>query len=220
MRIALRGVFATYERALLTRPLMTKARSSLSPLLQQRIHFVRLLNGRRVCRFASQATTSACVGGVGDLACQLIDDPTAKKGIDPKRLVLFAGLGGVMVGPTLHAWYSLLHRSVPGNTALDLCKRLALDQLLFAPLFIPSFMSVLLTLEGHPQPIVHVQHAWWQTVLQNWKLWVPAQLINFGVIPLHFQVLFANGVAVAWNAYLSFASHTSSSLDSQSAVCD
>ena len=35
-----------------------------------RIHFVRLLHGRRVCRLAPQAVTSAVIGGAGDLTCQ------------------------------------------------------------------------------------------------------------------------------------------------------
>ena len=68
-------------------------------------------------------------------------------------------------------------------------------------------MSALLSLEGHPRPLEHVRSAWWDTVVANWKLWVPAQLINFGLVPIHWQVLFANGVATGWSIYLSRASH-------------
>lgn len=139
-----------------------------------------------------------------------------------------------MVGPTLHTWYSFLHRRIPGDSGFVLAKRLALDQLVFAPIFIPTFMLALLSAEGHAQPTEHVQRAWWPAVMSNWKLWVPAQAINFTLVPPHFrklshrepepgtswqltshfrslvdptEVLFANGVAVGWNAYLSWASH-------------
>ena len=185
----LRRVFASYERALHSQPIATKAcnRHSSSAPVSQRIHFVRLLQGRRVCRFASQATTSACVSCVGDLTCQALSDPSADS-IDVKRLAIFTGLGGVMVGPTLHAWYSFLHRRIPGDSAFVLAKRLALDQLAFAPLFIPSFMMVLLCAEGHARPIEHVQQAWWPAVLSNWQLWVPAQAINFRLVPPHFRM--------------------------------
>lgn len=232
---SLRRAFASYERALHSHPLATKARfrHSSSAVPSQRIHFVRLLQGRRVCRFASQATTSACVSCVGDLTCQVLDDSGAES-IDLKRLAIFTGLGGLMVGPTLHTWYSFLHRRIPGDSGFVLAKRLALDQLVFAPIFIPTFMLALLSAEGHAQPTEHVQRAWWPAVMSNWKLWVPAQAINFTLVPPHFrklshrepepgtswqltshfrslvdptEVLFANGVAVGWNAYLSWASH-------------
>ena len=111
----------------------------------------------------------------------------------------------------LHRWYSWLHRSVPGEGVGALGRRLALDQLVFAPAFIPSFMAVLLLLEGAPTPLADVRTKWWDAVVANWRLWVPAQVINFGLVPLHFQVLFANGVAVFWNVYLSWAAHKTDS---------
>ena len=52
-----------------------------------------------------------------------------------------------------------------------------------------------------------MQQQWWPSVVANWQLWVPAQVINFALVPVHFQVLFANGVACIWNIYLSHVSH-------------
>jgi hypothetical protein len=49
---------------------------------------------------------------------------------------------------------------------------------------------------------------WKPAVIANWKLWVPFQFINFLAVPQPLQVAFANIVALAWNIYLSFASHT------------
>jgi protein Mpv17 len=39
----------------------------------------------------------------------------------------------------------------------------------------------------------------------NWLVWIPAQLLNFKVVRLKYQVLFTNVVELFWNAYLSFA---------------
>ena len=36
-----------------------------------------------------------------------------------------------------------------------------------------------------------------------WKLWVPAQLINFSVVPVHMRVPFAAGVSFVWSCVLS-----------------
>lgn len=197
----LRHVFAQYERQLHARPLTTKASAAGA----RRIYFVRLLHGRRVCKFAPQAVTSALISGAGDVICQLVVE--ANKELDTKRLAIFTGLGGVMVGPALHTWYSLLHRSFPAQTKAGIGKRLLLDQFLFAPIFIPSFLTVLLTCEGVDDPIRQVQAQWSDALVVNWRLWIPVQLVNFAVIKPHFQVLFANGVAVLWNTYLSWASH-------------
>jgi hypothetical protein len=43
-------------------------------------------------------------------------------------------------------------------------------------------------------------------IVANWFLWIPAMTINFSMIPLKFQVLFGNVVALVWNVYLSYMS--------------
>lgn len=111
----------------------------------------------------------------------------------------------------LHYWFSWLHRTLPGESVTAVGRRLLIDQFMFAPCFIPSFMATLHLLEGSAQPLTDAQTKWWDTVQANWRLWVPAQLINFGLVPVHFQVLFANGVAVFWNVYLSWATHSTAS---------
>ena len=212
--------FALYESQLHRRPLTTKVgyqRDPLScrnsvripakPARAVRIHFVRLLHGRRVCRVATQAVTAAVIGGVGDLTCQVLVE--TREDIDMRRLCVFSALGGILIGPALHRWYTFLHRNVPGEGLAAVAPRLLLDQLCFAPLFIPTFMVALGLLEGHPlhKALHKAERQWWSAVVANWQLWVPCQLINFGLVPTHFQVLFANGVACIWNVYLSFLSH-------------
>ena len=137
-------------------------------------------------------------------------------------------------------------------------QRLGLDQLLFAPFFIGTFFTCLLTLEvgGHGTgqgiagvPIAEfvydllqgksgqikpkLQHDLLPAVIANWKLWIPFQFINFRLVPPPLQVNdtspdqasqcrhhaltilsgmqvgFSNIIAVAWNTYLSWASHNS-----------
>lgn len=199
---ATRRLFARYGRALHERPVTTKVSRVPEPV---RIHYVRLLHGKRICRLASQAVTSAAISAVGDITSQLVFEE--RDALDWRRLSTFTVLGGVLVAPTLHAWYSFLHRRLPGDAMATVGRRLLLDQLAFAPTFIPSFMMTLLLLEGHAHPARKVRHEWWPAMLVNWQLWVPAQLINFRFVPVHFQVLFANGVAVVWNVYLSWAAH-------------
>lgn len=88
-------------------------------------------------------------------------------------------------------------------------KRLALDQLGFAPTFLPIFFTALLTLEGDVAKVPKkIEEEWWPAVKTNWVVWVPAQLLNFRFVPGNLQVLFSNVVGLFWNSYLSFISHT------------
>ena len=87
----------------------------------------------------------------------------------------------------LHRWYSWLHSNIPGTGVTAVGQRLLLDQACFAPIFIPSFMATLLMLEGSAQPIAAAQEQWWPAIVANWKLWVPAQIVNFAIVPPHFQ---------------------------------
>lgn len=44
------------------------------------------------------------------------------------------------------------------------------------------------------------------TLVANWKLWVPAMFVNFKFVPTKYQVLYSNAVGFFWNIFLSFQS--------------
>ena len=86
--------------------------------------------------------------------------------------------------------------------------RMAADQLLFAPLFNPVFICFVYALEGRLADAPDtLRNEWLNITVSNWKLWAPAQALNFLLVPVQFQVMFANWVAVVWNTYLSWKSH-------------
>ena len=85
---------------------------------------------------------------------------------------------------------------------------MAADQLLFAPLFNPVFICFIYALEGRlAEAPDTLRNEWLNITVSNWKLWAPAQALNFLLVPVQFQVMFANCVAVVWNTYLSWKSH-------------
>mmetsp|Transcript_87810 Transcript_87810/g.196273 ORF Transcript_87810/g.196273 Transcript_87810/m.196273 type:complete len:205 (-) Transcript_87810:173-787(-) len=43
-----------------------------------------------------------------------------------------------------------------------------------------------------------------QDMTNCWKLWVPAQLLNFSIVPLHWRAPFCAGVSLFWTCILSF----------------
>lgn len=49
-----------------------------------------------------------------------------------------------------------------------------------------------------------VREKLWPSMKMNWKVWPAVQIINFSVVPVHYQVLVANTVSIWWNSYLSY----------------
>lgn len=167
--------------------------------------YLMLLNTHPV---ATKATTSALLTFLGDLFCQLVFEKAET--VDLKRIGIFTLLGLILVGPTLHFWYLNLSKMVPGPGPMKAALRLLVDQFVFSPIFIGVFFSALLTLEGRPSEIIpKLQQDWLAAVVTNWKIWIPFQFLNFLLVPQPLQVLAANVIALAWNTYLSFATHTS-----------
>ncbi|CAM6129647.1 unnamed protein product [Calypogeia fissa] len=154
----------------------------------------------------TKAVTSAVLTLIGDVFCQYYLEKAEK--LDGKRVAVMTFLGFALVGPTLHFWYSTLSKLVKVGGPAGVGIRLALDQFLFSPTFIATFIGCLMTLEGNPTQIkAKLKQDWWSAVLVNWQIWIPAQIINFWLVPLKLQVAFANFTALFWNAYLSWKSH-------------
>jgi len=133
----------------------------------------------------------------------LIDQMSTTKW-DWVRTGRFATLGALWVGPVLHVWYGALFRQFPHQVLL----RVAIDQFVMAPAFVTSFLSWLWMREGEQTSnlIPRIQENVPSIVVANWALWIPAQTVNFYLMPVKYHVLFSNFVALAWNAYLSYSS--------------
>ncbi|KAG8378606.1 hypothetical protein BUALT_Bualt07G0003000 [Buddleja alternifolia] len=154
----------------------------------------------------TKAITSALLTLVGDVICQLVIDQVPS--LDLKRTFIFTMLGLILVGPTLHFWYLYLSKLVTTTGASGAFLRLLLDQFLFSPIFIGTFLSTLVTLEGNPSNVIpKLQQEWFSSVIANWQLWIPFQFLNFLFVPQQFQVLAANFIALIWNVILSFKAH-------------
>ena len=175
-----RGLFSWYSKSLEKRPLVTKA------------------------------ITSGCITLAGDVACQMVFERS--KQFDANRALRFFVTGTLLVGPALHSWYGFLFKKFPpsaGGGLRSTLARLACDQLLFAPCFIPMFIGFVYTLEGGAEKLTRdmpatLRNEWGNMVVTNWTLWIPAMFVNFNFVPGPYQVLFSNAVGVVWNMYLSW----------------
>lgn len=68
--------------------------------------------------------------------------------IDWGRTLRFTFVGAAVLAPALHVWYGFLIRKLPGTAPATVVKRVALDQLVFAPVFLAGFLSTVMVLDG------------------------------------------------------------------------
>jgi len=132
--------------------------------------------------------------------------------IDWKRTAKFAGIGLFYLGPSLHVWYGFLNRTVAvKQPALQRSlKKMLVDQIVFAPIFTLSMLAVFGVVNGEKQEKIEdrVKNDYVDIMKRNYMLWPAAQIINFGLVPLKYQVTFAQIVAVIWNTYMSAVLNT------------
>ena len=154
----------------------------------------------------TKMATSGVLNAFGDLLAQVLFEDG--QSVDTKRTLTFTFLGAFLVGPALHFWYGSLGKIVTVGGSLGAGLRLGLDQLAFAPVFLATFLSALFAIEGNTDKLPNkLKQDLFPTVVANWKIWVPFQFLNFRFVPANLQVGAANVIALAWNVYLSWASH-------------
>ncbi|GJQ84918.1 hypothetical protein Trydic_g525 [Trypoxylus dichotomus] len=120
--------------------------------------------------------------------------------------VVFCTVGFCFLGPTLTVWYRLLAKHVGMKGSLVTVKKVALDQFLFAPFCIGALLTVLGTVQGQPpkETMRKLKRDYTDIMIANYKLWPAVQLLNFYVVPLNYQVLVVQCVALSWNTYISW----------------
>jgi len=126
---------------------------------------------------------------------------------DFERLTRFMAYGFLMA-PIQHRWFSFLAKTFPVSKTAGLSqalKRVAFDQLLFAPVGICAFFTFMTVAEGGGKRAIQKKFGdvYVPTLKANYMVWPAVQMINFRVMPIQFQIPFVSTVGIAWTAYLS-----------------
>lgn len=144
-------------------------------------------------------------------ADSIIPHKNAPPRFDFERLTRFMSYGFIM-SPVQFQWYGFLSRVFPitkQSAAIPALKRVAFDQLIFAPIgrpplifaerkkslnIIPGlacFFTFMTVTEGGGSRAVFrkFQDLYLPSLKANFMLWPAAQLLNFRVIPFRFQIV-------------------------------
>ncbi|SAL95051.1 hypothetical protein [Absidia glauca] len=161
-----------------------------------------------------QSISTGCLFGAGDLIAQQAVEQRGTAHHDYMRTGRMMLFGGAVAGPTLSTWYRFLEHNVKASTPFKaLVKKVAIDQVLFAPVFIGVFFSTQGLFEGKSLDQIKekLDHGYTTAVVNNYKLWPAVQFFNFYFVPLNHRLMVTNVVALGWNSYLSWINHQSSS---------
>ena len=158
----------------------------------------------------TKSVTAGVILGAADLAGQVLENnlKDEDKDIDIARFVRFAFFGFILQAPWNHFYYQLLDGALPPTqdplTATTGIK-VAIDQFIQAPIFTVLIFYFLGLLEGKSTDDVKNQldRDYKDTMVANWKLWVPATIVNIAFCPPMLRVLFLNCVFFFWSIFLS-----------------
>jgi len=159
-----------------------------------------------------KSVTASVILGAADIAGQVVQNSQREEDdrtdLDIARTVRFAFFGLVLQAPWNHFYYQVLDGTIPPTadpwtptTAI----KTVIDQFVQAPIFTVLIFGFLGFLEGKNLEAIKEQldDDYAETMVANWKLWVPATVINLAFVPPLLRVLYLNCVFFFWSIYLS-----------------
>ncbi|PPQ81756.1 hypothetical protein CVT25_013617 [Psilocybe cyanescens] len=173
----------------------------------------------------TQCLTAGVLFGAGDLIAQQAVEGKGRNH-DWMRTGRLTFYGGAIFGPAMTKWYQLLNQMKFPSPTKALVYRVWLDQALLTPVAVAFFYGSMSLLEGKPeeampriQAVRHstiiilvfwntdfaIRKAYVPTLIRNWGVYIPTQIINFSLVPPHLRLVVVSVVSLFWNTYLSAA---------------
>jgi protein Mpv17 len=151
----------------------------------------------------TKAATSLVGFSIGDVLAQTCVQKESD--FDVKRLLQMAAFGFMIHGTTGHYFYGFLDGVIPGKGPLDVASKVAIDQILWAPIFGIMFFTFLGATAGQgPSEIMaKIKADLVAAVTGSWTVWPIAHAINFAFIPSEQRLLYINSIQIFYNIFLS-----------------
>eukprot|EP00635_Sarcinochrysidales_sp_CCMP3193_P008408 CAMPEP_0118905622 /NCGR_PEP_ID=MMETSP1166-20130328/9541_1 /TAXON_ID=1104430 /ORGANISM="Chrysoreinhardia sp, Strain CCMP3193" /LENGTH=221 /DNA_ID=CAMNT_0006844893 /DNA_START=1 /DNA_END=666 /DNA_ORIENTATION=- len=167
---------------------------------------------------ASRPWTSAFVtcfvkGSIADLMAQTVIEGKPLKDVDCYRNGLFAFYGGWYCGWAQHFIYNVVYTRVFGSstTVRNALRKIGADAAVHVPLVVfPVFYAYkglfydgLGVVGGLRKYEVEAK----DMILNYYKVWIPANLAVFTVVPVRFRIGFIATTSLGWLTISSFLTH-------------
>jgi len=118
------------------------------------------------------------------------------------RLMVY---GGGIFGPLLTNWLGFLNKIQFSSPLKGVVYRVFMDQTMFTPVVVGVFFGSMTLLEGKSVADAQerIRDSYVPTLVRNWGVFVPAQIVNFALVPPPMRFLAVGTVSLFWNSYLS-----------------
>uniref|UniRef100_A0A7S2XWX9 Peroxisomal membrane protein MPV17 n=1 Tax=Fibrocapsa japonica TaxID=94617 RepID=A0A7S2XWX9_9STRA len=159
----------------------------------------------------TKALTSLVGFSLGDILAQKF--LSAGEPFDFLRMARLASFGLLFHGPVGHYFYGFLDTKIPGTALSVVASKVAIDQIIWNPIFGTFFLGYMGFAEGKNAGEVgqKIKNDLVKAVTGSWTVWPIAHAINFRFIPTSQRLLYINSIQVFYNCFLSFLASGGSS---------
>jgi protein Mpv17 len=160
--------------------------------------------------FLTGIITSGLKTSAADIFAQKVIE--RKKEIDWTRHAVFCTFGFAYLGAFQYYLYNVKFTQWCGGLTARFGHiatapiKVFIDQALHHPfMYFPVFYSMKAVVSGKPlsSAVTKYKSEIWESVQALWKVWVPAQIINFAFVPRHLRVPYVAAVSFGWTMILS-----------------
>ena len=167
----------------------------------------------------TQIATGACVMMCGDVTAQLAVE---QHSLDLKRVLVSSAFSGFIISPALSRLMVMIDRLLPGQQPMQIAKKAFAHQTICAPLLGPSFIVWSSLVEAllagrvrtqleRDEAVAHMYARLRQDFGNIWSasysFWLPANAINYGLVPPHLRIAFNTTAACVYNTFLTWIAH-------------
>lgn len=136
-----------------------------------------------------------------------------KDAIDWKIVRNYAIIGCTAIGPGLFYWYRVLDSMFPSTLLKVAAKKAVTDQLISSTTCLFVFFVGMSILEGKENIFEEFKRKFWPTYKLSCCFWLPAQAINFALLPPYTRVAFVGAASFVWVNILCFIKRKAVALD-------
>mmetsp|Transcript_11229 Transcript_11229/g.19179 ORF Transcript_11229/g.19179 Transcript_11229/m.19179 type:complete len:234 (-) Transcript_11229:994-1695(-) len=196
---------APYVQRLLGNPI-------LSPITKAGLWYA---DAAKAYPFFTGFVTTGVKTSAADLFAQKVIE--RKEEIDWKRQFTFTAFGFFYLGGIQYGMYNNLfprmcvpikRYSKEWGRSLSVGAQVFVDQAIHHPfMYFPCFFLLKGFVLGEENIVDYAVNKYKTEISDSvkalWMVWVPGQIVNFGLVPMHFRIPFAAGISFGWTVILS-----------------